>query len=149
MIHGVYIKQVIQHPAPDGFFVELVKEGEQSFHEIKQTSYSQTLPGTIKAFHLHKGYWEIWCVLKGRAKIVMYDGRPDSPTQGETQVLFSDEKDMKVVAIPPGVAHGYQVLGSEPVGMLYHAGKAYDPKNPGIEEIPFDDPKINFNWHEN
>ena len=145
-INGVAIKNVVRYPAEDGFFAELVKEGEHTFHDIKQTSYSETLPGIIKAFHVHKEYWEIWCVVKGRAKIVLADIREDSPTRGAIDVVVCGEDDMKVIAIPPGVAHGYQVLGGTSMGILYHAGRAYDPANSGIEEIPYDSPLIGFNW---
>jgi dTDP-4-dehydrorhamnose 3,5-epimerase-like enzyme len=53
--------------------------------------------------------------------------------------LEANEGELKLIAIPPGVAHTYTVLGDEPMGMLYHAGQAYDPKNPGIEEFPYDE----------
>lgn len=146
-IEGVAIKQVAAHQSNDGFFAELVKAGEETYHEIRQTSYSETLPGVIKAFHNHKGYWEIWCVIKGQAKIVLADIREDSPTKGKTDTIITGEDDMKVIAIPPGVAHGYQALGSGPLGVLYHAGKEYDPANPGIEEIPYDSPMIGYDWN--
>lgn len=145
-IEGVAIKRVTAHKSKDGFFAELVKAGEESFHEILQTSYSETSPGVIKAFHNHKGYWEIWCVVKGRARVVLADIREDSPTKGEIDTIITGEDDMKVIAIPPGVAHGYQVLGASPAGVVYHAGKEYDPANPGIEEIPHDSPMIGYDW---
>lgn len=146
MIEGVVIKSVMKRESADGFFAELAKEGEEIFHEIKQTSYSETPPGVIKAFHLHKGYWEIWCVIKGQAKVVLADVREDSPTRGSTQVIETGEDDMQVIAIPPGVAHGYQVLGVTPMGILYYAGEAYDPARKQIEEIPHDAPEIGFDW---
>ena len=146
MIEGVVIKKGTAHKSNDGFFAELAKAGEETFHEIRQTSYSETLPGVIKAFHLHKEYWEMWCVIKGSAKIVLADIREDSPTKGETETIITGEGDMKVIAIPPGVAHGYQVLGATPVGIVYHAGKEYDQAHPGIEEIPYDSPTIGFDW---
>ena len=147
MIEGVAIKQVVRHAADDGFFAELVKAGEDIFHEIRQTSYSETRPGVIKAFHFHKEYWELWGVIKGSAKIVLADIREGSPTKGGTQVIMTGENDMKIIAIPPGVAHGYQALGKTPMGILYHAGRPYEPQNPGIEEIPYDSPEIGFDWN--
>lgn len=146
MIKDLKIKKVISHHDGSGFFAELVKEGEDTFHDMKQVSYSETYPGVIKAFHMHKQYWEMWAVVKGMAEIVIYDGREDSDTKGETMTLFAGEKNMLVVAIPPGVAHGYRAMGNSPVGVVYHAGKAYDPLNHGIEEIPHDDPTIGYDW---
>lgn len=138
-IDGVSIKEIVKHTKPIGFFAELAKEGEESFHEIKQTSYAETNPGVTKPFHLHKGYWELWCVVKGAAKVTLYDVRENSPTKDIREVFEVSENNMKLIAIPPGVAHTYTVLGNSVMGMLYHAGKAYDPKNPGIEEFPYEE----------
>lgn len=145
MIEGLVVKKVIVHSDGEGFFAELVKFGEETFHEIRQTSYSETRPGAIKAFHYHP-YWETWCVVKGRAKIVIADIRDGSPTKGDIQVIMTGEDDMQVIAIPPGVAHGYQVLGDSPMGIIYHAEEPYDPAHPKIEHLPQDTPLIGFDW---
>lgn len=146
MISGLTIKQITKHEDDRGFFAELVKQGESTFHEILQTSYSETRPGVIKGFHNHDTYWEMWAVIKGAARLVFYDGRKNSPTFGETYECKVDGNELMVFAIPPGVAHGYQAIGEAPMGILYHAGKAYDPASPAIEHIPHDDPTINFRW---
>ena len=146
-IEGLKIKKVILHYDERGFFAELVKFGEETFHEIKQTSYAETKPGIIKAFHFHD-YWESWCVVKGLAKIVLADIREKSPTKGEKEVMYVNGKDLLVIAIPPGVAHGYEVLGSESMGIVYHSAEVYNPDRPTIEIIPHDSPLIGFNWEE-
>lgn len=145
MISGVSIKKVNVRSDERGFFAELVKFGEETFHEVLQTSYSETKPGVIKAFHVHD-YWEAWCVVKGQAQIVLHDMRPDSPTKGQTEVIFTGEDNMMVLAIPGEVAHGYKSLGPGPMGIIYHASEAYNPNNVTIRTIPFDSPEIGFNW---
>ena len=146
MIKGVKIKKMVSHYDDRGFFTEVVKLGEETFHEIKQTSYAETYPGVIKAFHWHKKQWDIWCIIKGMAQVVLYDLRKKSLTKGQTDVIYTGEKDMMVIAIPPGVVHGYRVLGSKPMGIFYHTTEAYDFKNPDEERMPFDSPEINFDW---
>ncbi|MDP2593167.1 MAG: dTDP-4-dehydrorhamnose 3,5-epimerase family protein [bacterium] len=145
MIEGLIIKEIKSHHDATGFFAELAKEGEESFREIKQTSYSETYPGVIKAFHKHD-YWELWVVVKGVAEIALYDGRKQSQSKGEKQRIVAGEKNLLLLAIPPNVAHGYRALNNASVGILYHAAFAYDPKNPGIENIPYDSPEIGFDW---
>ena len=54
MIDGVKIKQLKLFHDDRGFFSEVIKFGEESFFEVKQTSYTETFPGVIKAFHWHK-----------------------------------------------------------------------------------------------
>lgn len=145
-IIGVIIKELKIYSDDRGFFAEILKAGEKNFKEIKQTSYTETYPGIIKAFHWHKKQWDFWFVARGMAQVVLYDLRKKSSTNGETQVIYAGEDNRVVIAIPPGVAHGYRVLGSKKVGLFYHTTQAYDPQNPDEERIPFDDPKIGFDW---
>jgi dTDP-4-dehydrorhamnose 3,5-epimerase len=146
VIDGVKVKQIVRNCDDRGFFSEIMKEGEESAIEVKQTSYTETLPGVIKAFHYHDRQWDAWFVVKGSAQIVLHDLRDASPTKGATQVVFAGQDKPLLVAIPPGVAHGYRVLGAERVCLFYHTSEAYDPANPDEKRIPFDDPSIGFDW---
>ena len=146
MIKDVAIKKVVRHSDDRGFFSEIIKESEETFHEVKQTSYTETYPGVIKAFHWHKKQWDIWFVVSGNMQIVLHDMREDSETRGETQVVYAGKDNPVLVSIPPYVAHGYRVLGNEKACLFYHTSEAYNPKEPDEERIDFDDPKIGFNW---
>lgn len=146
MIDGVKIKQLKKFSDDRGFFAEIIKFGEETFHEVKQTSYTETYSGVIKAFHWHKKQWDVWFVVRGMAQVVLYDLREESKTKGETQVVYAGEDSPVTIAIPPGVVHGYRVLGNEKVCLFYHTSEAYDPASPDEERIAFDDPMINFDW---
>ena len=146
MIKDVAIKQLKKYADDRGFFTEVIKDGEESFHPVKQTSYTETHPGVIKAFHWHKKQWDVWFVVRGMAQVVLHDMREDSPTKGETQVICAGQDNPVLIAIPPFVAHGYRVLGNEKVCLFYHTSEAYDPADPDEERIAFDDPQIGFDW---
>ena len=100
----------------------------------------------IKAFHWHKKQTDVWFPLKGNMQIVLYDMRDDSPTHGQTQVIYAGENNPMLILIPPQIAHGYRVLGNIPATLFYHTSEAYDAQNPDEERIPWNDPKINFDW---
>lgn len=146
MIEGVKIKKIIRHLDDRGFFSEVLKFGEETFKEVKQTSYTETYPGIIKAFHWHKKQYDIWFPVKGNIQIVLYDLRESSPTKGETQVIYVGESNPLLILIPPCVAHGYKVLGKEKAGLFYHTTEVYNPDNSDEERISYDDSKINFDW---
>ncbi|NQU83667.1 MAG: dTDP-4-dehydrorhamnose 3,5-epimerase family protein [Parcubacteria group bacterium] len=146
MIQNVKIKQLKLFHDDRGFFSEVIKFGEESFFEVKQTSYTETHPGVIKAFHWHKKQWDGWFVIKGTAQVVLYDLRETSSTYKKTQVICAGEKNPVLISIPPGVAHGYRVLGSEKVGLFYHTSEAYNPAEPDEERINWNDPQIGFDW---
>jgi dTDP-4-dehydrorhamnose 3,5-epimerase len=121
-----------------------VRDDEAVFRAVKQTTFTISYPGVIKAFHRHHRQWDVWFFPAGSAQIVLHDLREGSPTRGQTDVLYAGERRPLVVAIPPGVAHGYRVLGSEPAMLFYHTTERYDPSDE--ERIPWDDPGIGFAW---
>ena len=146
LIEGVVIKEIVRHNDDRGFFAEIIKEGEPIFKSIKQTSAAITFPGIIKAFHYHKKQWDIWFVAKGMARVVLYDLRENSPTYKMTNVLYAGETNPLVIAIPPFVIHGYQVIGNSEVLLFYHTTEPYDEKNPDEYRLPFNDASIGFDW---
>jgi dTDP-4-dehydrorhamnose 3,5-epimerase len=145
-IEGVHIKKLLRHCDERGFLLEVLRDDDRLMERFGQTTYTLTYPGVIKAFHWHKHQHDLWFVARGEAMVVLYDLREDSPTYRRTQVIFAGEHVPQLILIPPGVAHGYKVLGSEPVGLFYHTTRSYDPADPDEERIAYDDPDIGFEW---
>ena len=146
MIHGVVVKQLRVHSDDRGSLMEVLRADDPFFAAIKQTTYTEAFPGVIKAFHWHKRQKDIWFFATGMAQVVLYDLRPDSPTAGQRQVLYMGSRNPLVLCIPEYVAHGYRVLGTQPAGLFYHTTAVYDPAHPDEERIPFDDPRVGFDW---
>ncbi len=145
-IHDVVIKQLVTHADDRGYLREVLRDDDEMLRQFGQLTVTMTYPGVIKAFHWHKEQDDVWYIADGMARIVMYDRRPNSPTFGETQVIFTGEQKPLSVLIPKGIAHGYQVLGHKPVLLFYCVTHSYDPRNPDEQRIPFDDPEIGFDW---
>lgn len=145
-IHDVVVKKLVTHSDDRGYFREVLRDDDNLLRRFGQTSFTKTYPGVIKAFHWHQDQDDVWYVVSGMARVVLYDRREGSPTKGVTQVVYAGEDNPVTILIPAGIAHGYQVLGDQPVALFYHVTKAYDPRRPDEERIPFDDPTIGFNW---
>ena len=145
-IHDVVIKPLVTHSDDRGYFREILRDDDELLRRFGQTSITKSYPGVIKAFHWHQDQDDLWYVADGMARVVLYDRREDSPTRGETQVIYAGEDNPVLIYIPTGVAHGYQVLGSKPVVVFYHVTKSYNPAEPDEMRIPFDDPEIGFDW---
>ncbi|MEP7357958.1 MAG: dTDP-4-dehydrorhamnose 3,5-epimerase family protein [Anaerolineales bacterium] len=145
-IHDVVIKKLTTHSDDRGYFREVVREDDHLLKRFGQSSITKTYPGVIKAFHWHNDQDDLWYVVDGMARVVLYDRRAGSPTQGVTQVVYAGEDNPVVVLIPAGIAHGYQVLGPKPVVLFYHVTQAYDARQPDEQRIPHDDPEIGFDW---
>lgn len=145
-IHDVLVKKLITHPDDRGYFREILREDDNMLRHFGQTAITKSHPGVIKAFHWHEDQDDVWYVADGMARVVLYDRRDDSPSHGQTQVIYAGDDNAVVILIPVGVAHGYQVLGNKPVLMFYHVTKSYNPAAPDEQRIPFDDKTINFDW---
>ncbi len=157
MIDGVKIKKLVVHAdIPDteeelsepGFLVEVLRDDDGLLRKFVQSTMTVAYPGTIKAWHYHKYQDDLWFVATGKAMVVLHDLRPHSPTRGETQVIFAGEDDYKLIVIPVGVAHGYKVVSKTPVILFYHTTEHYNPDNPDEERLPYNDPQIGFDWHQ-
>jgi dTDP-4-dehydrorhamnose 3,5-epimerase len=148
MIDGIEIKELIIRPDDRGMFTEVVKATDDFIddHPFAQISHTLTFPGVIKAFHWHNYQTDYWYCVVGNIRVGLVDLRTDSPTEGQTMNICLGEVSRKVLKIPPGVAHGYQVLGNTPAQLIYYTTKPYDPQAPDEERIAWDDPSIGFDW---
>jgi dTDP-4-dehydrorhamnose 3,5-epimerase len=145
-IHDVVVKKLTTHSDDRGYFREVLREDDGLLRRFGQSSITKTYPGVIKAFHWHQDQDDLWYVVSGMARVVLYDRRPGSPTQGVTQVVYAGEDNPVIILIPAGIAHGYQVLGQQPVVLFYHVTQAYNPQSPDEQRLAFDDPEIGFDW---
>ncbi|MGA7172036.1 MAG: dTDP-4-dehydrorhamnose 3,5-epimerase family protein [Candidatus Dormiibacterota bacterium] len=159
-IEGVMVKSFQLHTDSRGFFLEQLKRGdrddqgrpflpEQNFAQMSRSvAYARggNPPELIKAFHWHKRQWDYWDIVQGNARVVLVDLRSESPTKGMTQVIIAGENSPKMIAIPPLVAHGYQVLNLQDVLLCYYVTEPYDQADPDEGRIPWNDPRIAFDW---
>jgi dTDP-4-dehydrorhamnose 3,5-epimerase len=126
--------------------MEILRDDDELLKRFGQVSLAKSYPGVIKAFHYHKRQDDIWFFAVGNAQVVLYDKREDSPTKSETNVFYLGEDNPQIVVIPVGVVHGYRVLGNTPAVIVYCTTASYNPQNPDEYRIPWDDPKIGFDW---
>jgi dTDP-4-dehydrorhamnose 3,5-epimerase len=159
-IEGVMVKTLQVHADQRGYFLEQLRRGdvddegrpflpEHGFAQMSRSlAYARggNPPELIKAFHWHRRQWDYWDIVKGNARVVLVDLRPDSPSSGRTQVLVAGQNSPKMIAIPPLVAHGYQVLDLQDVLLCYYVTEAYNRDQPDEGRIPWNDPRIGFDW---
>ena len=151
---GVLIKELkVWKDKPDlkqdvepGLFAEILRDDDEMLKRFGQSNFITAPRGTIKAFHWHKDQDDLWFFANSKVGVVLYDRRDDSPTKGQTEVIYSGVDDYKLILIPQGVVHGYKVIGDETNILIYHVTKAYNPKNPDEERVDPFDSEINFDW---
>lgn len=159
-IEGVKIKTFKKWPDQRGYFIEQLKRGDlddegdlfMPDHAFAQMSRSLAYarggnpPELIKAFHWHKKQWDYWDVAQGNARVVLVDLRPESSTCGQIQSLILGDNAPAMVAIPPLVAHGYQILDLRDLVLTYYVTEPYNAAAPDEGRIAWNDPRIGFDW---
>jgi len=110
--------------------MEILRDDDEIFIKFGQVYVSTCYPGVIKAWHAHERQTDNFCVIKGHAKIGLYDGRSDSPTYRQTQTFVLGEANPVLLQIPPLVWHGQMAVGPETSYLLNIPTEHYDPARP-------------------
>lgn len=148
LIHGVQIRPLALWPDDRGYFLEIMRFGQGLAGHFPaastQVSAALSYPGTIKAFHYHEHQTDFWAPAAGMLQVVLADIRPNSPTFGQRNTLYVGTLRPWQILIPPGVAHGYKVIGEQPAILVYVTDHFYNPSDEG--RIPYSDDSIQYDW---
>jgi len=126
--------------------MEMMRADDPFFEKFGQVYLSVAKPGYAKAWHYHKIQTDHFVIVKGDARVALYDGRENSPTKGEINDFDIGEKNPMLIVIPPGVYHGYTPIGDEPAFLVNTPTETYNYQAPDEHRVSFDDPKIKYDW---
>jgi dTDP-4-dehydrorhamnose 3,5-epimerase len=148
IIDGVRIAPYALWPDDRGYFLEIMRAGQGlSGHfplETTQVSAALSYPGAIKAFHYHQYQTDLWVPAMGMFQVALVDLRRESKTFGLKNTLYVGALRPWQILIPPGVGHGYKVIGTGPGMLLYATNQFYNPSDEG--RIPHNDGHIQYDW---
>jgi len=148
LIAGVRVQAFEVWPDDRGYFLEVARLEQGMVADFPpaatQVSAALSYPGTIKAFHFHKHQTDVWAPAQGMLQVALVDFRPDSPTFGAKNTLYVGAMKPWQILIPPGVGHGYKVIGEAAAMLIYVTNRLYNPKDEG--RIAYDDPSIAYDW---
>lgn len=144
-IEGVEIYELKNFVSEDGFLCEIVKLNNSGYLEaindfkVLQINYSEVLPGTIKAWHLHFSQEDLWYISPGQTVLVgLYDLRKNSPTQKISMRFTLGGGKSQLLYIPRGVAHGYANLTKQSISIVYFVNQKFDLNSPDEYRLPWD-----------
>jgi len=146
MIEGVKITKLTKLVDDRGYLMEILRSDDADFQRFGQVYVTVCLPGMVKAWHLHRRQTDYFCIIRGAAKIGLYDGREGSPTYRQTQTVYLSELESCRLQIPPGVWHGQMALGGEPCYLLNVPTELYNYQDPDeVRRDPFDN-DFGYDW---
>ncbi len=118
------------HVDDRGYLIEIIREIDPYMHKFGQVYIvGDPARGTIRAFHKHLAMWDYFFISQGSAKFVLVDDREDCPTYGVTNLFVISARNPSLLAVPPGVYHGWMSLEGN-TNMISIASEVYNRDNP-------------------
>ena len=134
-----------------GFFLEIFQAVKYSQIGVNipfvQDNCSLSSKGVLRGLHFQKTKPQgklVW-VVYGEIFDVVVDLRSTSKTYRNYLSMVLSGKNKKQIWIPPGFAHGFQVLTDSAI-IQYKCTDYYDPEDE--VSIMWSDPLLNINWPE-
>jgi dTDP-4-dehydrorhamnose 3,5-epimerase len=148
LIEGVRLQPIAVWPDDRGYFLEVQRIGRGIAADFpperSQISAALSYPGAIKAFHYHLHQTDCWTVAEGMLQVGLVDLRAGSPTFGVKNTIYVGVLQPWQILIPPGVGHGYKVIGLERALLIYMTDQFYNSRDEG--RIAYNDPRIDYDW---
>ena len=126
------------HADDRGYLIEILRSTDPHFTQFGQVyMVGDMARGTVRAFHKHLLLWDWFFISHGTAKFVLQDDRSDSPTKGEMMTVVAGDRKPALIAVPPGVYHGWMALEDD-TQLISIASEVYNREKPDEERIPPD-----------
>jgi dTDP-4-dehydrorhamnose 3,5-epimerase len=146
MINGVKTKKLKVIPDERGRLMEILRSDDEVFLKFGQVYITTVYPGVVKGWHYHKKQIDNITVIKGMAKLVLYDNRENSPTKGEINEFFIGEHNPMLVQVPKLVLHGFKGISENEAIMLNCPTEVYDYQKPDEFRMSAHSEEIPYNW---
>jgi len=146
MIDGVRIKHLKLIPDERGRLMEIMRSDDPEFTTFGQVYMTTAYPGVVKGWHYHNIQTDNMAVVKGMMKIVLYDGRKDSPTYKEINEFFTGEHNPLLIQIPKMVFHGFKCISETEAIVVNCITECYNRKDPDEYRVAPDSKEIPYNW---
>lgn len=112
-IEGLIVTPLREIADGRGAVLHLMCSDDPGFLGFGECYCSETLPGAVKAWKRHKVQTQNFAVPTGRLRLVVFDDRSGSPTQGALEILELGRPDNYVrVSIPPALWYGFSAMGA-------------------------------------
>ncbi len=147
MIDGVKTKALKIIPDERGRLMEMLREDDDLFIRFGQIYLTTAYPGVVKGWHYHRKQTDHFVVVKGMMKVVLYDGREDSPTYGEVNEFFMGEHNQILLQIPPFVYHGFKCISETEAMVVNIPTEKYDYQSPDEYRVDPHDNQIPYDWN--
>ena len=143
MIEGVEVVPLRRIPDERGTIMHMLRRTDPHFCEFGEIYFSTIYRDVVKGWHRHHEMTLNYACVFGRIKLVLYDDREGSPSNGEIVELFLGPDEYSLVVIPPEIWNGFKGM-SDPYAIVANCSThPHDPSrsrrlDPFANDIPYD-----------
>jgi dTDP-4-dehydrorhamnose 3,5-epimerase len=105
-------------------------------------------PAKAKGWHVHRLHDDRIFISRGELKVVLYDGRDESPTYGMINEIHRSELRRSLMVIPRGVFHAHVNIGMTDAQLVSMPTRGYDHSNPDVFRLPLDTDLIPYRFED-
>ena len=147
LIEGVELHEMANIVTRNGITTEVVRPEWGVGRLPVQHMIHVALRGhAVSAWHCHHLQTDRLFVTDGSLRVVLFDGRDDSPTKGRVDVLHLSRMRPTTLLIPPLVWHGIQNLEHRTSSFINFFDRAYCYENPDEWRLPLDTDVIPYRF---
>jgi len=146
LIDQVVFKKLKVIPDERGSLMEMLRNDDEIFERFGQAYITTADPGVVKAWHYHRLQNDHFVVVAGMMKVVLYDGRDNSPTKGKVNEFFMGVHNPSILKIPKGVMHGFKCISETEAMVINFPTEPYNYKTPDEYRLPPHTNEIPYDW---
>jgi|SRR3990167_4996636 len=144
MINGVLVEKLHKIEDNRGKVMHMIRRDAPFFTAFGEIYFSTINRGIIKAWRKHLKMTQFFAAPVGKIKLVIFDDRKGSSTEGMICEMETGEDNYCLVKIPPMLWYGFKGISDIPALIANCADMPHDPSE--IKRIDPFDPAIPYVW---
>jgi len=147
VIKDVIITPLKQISDERGSVLHFLKANSPNFLNFGEAYFSKINAGLVKGWKLHFLAHQNFCVPYGAVKLVVFDSRKGSDSEGLIQeIIVDNSSNFKLVSLPPNLYYSFQCLSKDYSILANISSEIHDPRESIV--LPLDNDLIEYKWQE-
>ena len=145
VIDGVLLQDLREIPTGGGCVLHMLRADSPLYMGFGEIYFSEVQPHVVRAWKKHREQTQLFAVPAGLMRVVLFDARDGSPTQGAVaEHMLGRPGHYKLLRIPPNIWYGFTPAGDVPALI----GNCTDiPHSPDeVDRLPQDSLLIPYSW---
>ena len=144
-ISGAWLLPLREISTDGGAVLHMLRADSPVYQGFGEVYFSEVQPGAVRAWKKHTAQCQHFAVPVGLLRVVLYDGRKDSPSFGRVAAYtLGRPGHYALLRIPPGIWYGFAAQGNVTALIANCTDMPHVPEE--TERLPLDTDLIPYSW---